>query len=70
MGVLPVPLASIRLIGTRRYGKCTFFSINSLRPEKILGSGGGSSPGPLDANEALDHLPVVRMVAGFDSGEQ
>jgi len=50
MEVLPIPPAPIRAIGIRRCAKQTIFSINSSRPKKILGDGGGNSPGALDAN--------------------
>ena len=45
--VLPIPPAPIKAIGMRRCAKSMIFSINSLRPKKILGGGGGSSPGAL-----------------------
>ena len=52
--VLPIPPAPIKTIGVRRNMKSTIFSINSSRPKKILGGGGGDSPDKLDTN--LRHL--------------
>ena len=48
--VLPIPPTPIKAIGVRCCAKSTILSINSSRPKKILGGGGGRSPGALDSN--------------------
>ena len=48
--VLPIPPAPIRAIGVRFSANPTTSSINSSRPKKTLGGGGGDSPDTLDAN--------------------
>ena len=50
MDVLPIPPAPIRAIGVSCSAKPTISSIRSSRPKKILGGGGGDSPGALDAH--------------------
>ena len=50
MDVLPIPPAPMRANGVRFSARLTSFSINSSRPKKSLGGGGGNSPGVLDAN--------------------
>ena len=48
--VFPIPPAPISAIGVRRFAERTILSINASRPQKILGAGGGSNPGTLDAD--------------------
>ena len=50
MDVLPIPPAPIRAIGARCFVNPKIFSINSSRPKKTLGGGGGDSPGTLGKN--------------------
>jgi hypothetical protein len=65
--VLPIPPAPIRAIGVRREAKSMIFSINSSRPKKTLGGGGGSSPGALDVNIRRWISPVSRMLTRSES---
>ena len=67
--VLPIPPAPIRAIGVRCAAKPTTSSISLSRP-KILGGGGGDSPGELKGHEAMNpsrnktYRPVLSLGGG------
>ena len=63
--VLPIPPTPMRAIGSRRSAKPIIFSINSSRPNRILGGGGGNSPHILnvDARICLS-WPKRKVAAG------
>ena len=53
IAVFPIPPAPMRAMDARFSERPTIFSINSSRPKKDLGAGGGSSPGTL-AGSVMD----------------
>jgi len=50
MDVFPIPPGPMRAKGVRFCARPTIFLINSSRPKKALGGGGGDSPDTLDSN--------------------
>ena len=67
MDVLPTPPAPIRAIGVNCSTKRTIFSVNSSRPKKILGGGGGNSPGTLVANVRCRIFRWLGLLTCFES---
>ena len=70
MEVLPIPPGPIRATGVRLSTKQTIPSINVSRPQKILGAGGGNTPGVLDAMSSVGSLggrgcvPILGLGSG------
>ena len=50
MDVFPIPPVPVRAIDVKCSVRSTIVSTNSLRPKKIFGAGGGSSPGVAGAD--------------------